>query len=844
MGIRGKVLIQLFDNLRAQGLSFKEALDEVRKATLDDAKIKQLLAEKKSWDDLKLSIDGAKNHLEAFIATHKSYFFGPGGIIGGATEGTKAIASFFTVPGAPGTQGALPLAPGAAGTPTKVTADAILLTDAKKENAELIIRAEIIAGKTKIQGELEEKRKELNEAIRLQQGLQAVELAKQVHTLETSRDLEAERLTLIKHLQQEAIKYQETLPRIIQLPAATVEKNRNLAAKFQGGTGGVYGPFSGPAELQVPQLSNEQVSEYYKKQYGAVNPVDQAIGVDSGDILKKGQSFEKLNDEFLSRYQSVVDKVASDNADAIAKAQREYDKDLTVFQRYLDEKLIGEQEFQDARTKLYAIEQSKIQKLQDEENKKYKDEAGKLFDDLISGKPKEFAKSLQHDLMEAVLAPIKNIFEQMLGGTLASISHAASVPFGGAAGAGGGILGGILGRLGGLGAGLGGRIGPGGTAGWWPGQVGGGVSGAAGAPSVGVSAGQVGVATPVMNVHADIVNISGSLAIPGAGPLGSTTGNFFGNLNPFANNAITGPIGLAGIGGIGSSGELGGVLSSLGPILGAGALIGAGAASNNPTAMAMGAATLAQSGIKSLTQFGGLISSNSAIGQTLGTIAPGLPGVGLFAAGVAQGGVGGTIESTLGGAQAGLAYGGPIGAAIGAGVGLISGVVSTLIQGPSFAQRVKQKMYNQAYRLPPSEQFSFAMGNSISQTLSTGFNQSGNTFGTYGLQNTPFFANPITGRLSRDQQIDLARSQIGILSNQPFGGFPTNDPFVGQGNIGRYKGTGTPNVHFNITAIDSKGVADFITEHGSNIARMLNSSSPYSSASGFAKASRAVVNLP
>ena len=31
MGIRGKVLIQLFDNLRAQGLSFKEALDEVKK---------------------------------------------------------------------------------------------------------------------------------------------------------------------------------------------------------------------------------------------------------------------------------------------------------------------------------------------------------------------------------------------------------------------------------------------------------------------------------------------------------------------------------------------------------------------------------------------------------------------------------------------------------------------------------------------------------------------------------------------------------------------------------------------------------------------------------------------
>ena len=420
-------------------------------------------------------------------------------------------------------------------------------------------------------------------------------------------------------------------------------------------------------------------------------------------------------------------------------------------------------------------------------------------------------------------------------------------PFGGSTGISGigSKLGGIFGGLGGLGT-SGGRIGPGGTAGWWPGQVGGGVSGAAGAPSVGVSAGQVGVATPVMNVHADIVNISGSLAIPGQGPLGSTTGNFFGNLNPFANNAISGPIGLAGVSGSLSTGSgLGNAISSAGPYVGAAALIGAGIASNNPTAMALGAAKLAQSGIQSLTQFGGLISSTSGLGQALGTIAPALPGIGLFAGGVAQGGIGGTLEATAGGAQAGLTLGGPVGAAIGAGVGLISGIVSTLIQGPSFAQRVKQNMYNQAYRLPPSEQFSFAMGNSIQQTLSTGFNQSGSTFGTYGLAaNTPFFANPITGRLSRDQQIDLARSQLGILSNQPFGGFPTNDPFVGQGNIGRYKGTGTPNVNFNITAIDSKGVADFVTEHGSNIARMLNSSTPYSSSSGFGNAARRVTALP
>ena len=334
----------------------------------------------------------------------------------------------------------------------------------------------------------------------------------------------------------------------------------------------------------------------------------------------------------------------------------------------------------------------------------------------------------------------------------------------------------------------GGRIGPGGTAGWWPGQVGGGVSGAAGAPSVGVSAGQVGVATPVMNVHADIVNISGSLALPGTGTLGSNTGNFFGNLNPFSNNAISGPIGLAGIGGIGSSGSgLGGAISSAGPLVGSAALIGAGIASNNPTAMALGAAKLAQSGIQSLTQFGGLISSSSGLGQALGTIAPALPGIGLFAGGVAQGGIGGTLEATAGGAQAGLTLGGPVGAAIGAGVGLISGIVSARSFKGHPSRSASSKICTTkriAFHRPNN--FHSRWGIPFSRHFQRASIKAVSTFGTYGLAaNTPFFANPITGRLSRDQQIDLARSQLGILSNQPFGGFPTNDPFVGQGNIGQ-----------------------------------------------------------
>jgi hypothetical protein len=275
-----------------------------------------------------------------------------------------------------------------------------------------------------------------------------------------------------------------------------------------------------------------------------------------------------------------------------------------------------------------------------------------------------------------------------------------------------------------------------------------------------------------MNVNAGIVNVTGVLGIPGTGPLGASTGNFFGNLNPFASS-FGGGAGLATFGGLGGGGASG-ALGKLGPFLGAGAMIGAGIASNNPTAMALGAATLAQAGIKSLTGWGGLISGNSGLGQALGKISPALPGIGLFAGGVAQGGIGGTLEATAGGAQAGMTLGGPVGAAIGAGVGLISGIVSTLLQGPSFAQQVKHDMRKQAITLPPSETFSFAMGNSISQTLSTGVAQSGNSFSAFGLpSNTPFFANPIHGPLSKHQQrartdgIALESAVLGISGDRP-----------------------------------------------------------------------------
>ena len=174
-------------------------MTKLKKATLDDEKIKQLLREKKSWDDLVLSIDAAKIHLEAFIATHKSYFFGPGAIIGGATEAAKGIASFLTVPGAPGTQGILPLAPGAAGTPTATTAQSIILEDAKKTNAALLKQAEIIRAGGKLQAELAADEKKYTEAVKEGRGEEAVALAKKIESLK-------ETIKLIKEETSAALK--------------------------------------------------------------------------------------------------------------------------------------------------------------------------------------------------------------------------------------------------------------------------------------------------------------------------------------------------------------------------------------------------------------------------------------------------------------------------------------------------------------------------------------------------------------------------------------------------------------------------------------------------------------
>ena len=674
-------------------------------------------------------------------------------------------------------------------------------------------------------GRLEEKRKELNEAIRKDQGSEAVELAKQVHSLELAVKSESEAATKAKEREKAAEKYNEHLVKSITLGHKHAEEMQNLVRSLTGGTGGVYGPFNAPQTLSS---SIALPGEPGNLDFSAIT------GTTALDKLTKdNEIIAQINKEHDELFQTQRQKDI-----------KQYDDEQKSLDEAYSHKLISQELYNDASLKLQEDRNKTLSDL----DKKYEGEAGKLFDDLLGGKGKDFGKSFEKDIINIAVAPIKNIFEQSLGGLFGNLSRAVNAPFSGAAGGtstGGFNFGGIFSGLGGL-FGLGKGIGPGGTAGIFPGSLGiGGSSSTAGA-------GQFGVAS--MTVTAGVVNLTGQLGLPGTGPLGGggATGNFFGNLNPFSDSlpidaqAAARAATAAGING-GSTSSSGGssILSSLGPFLAGGALLGMGLGTKNTTAAIMGAATLTGSALTSISSSLASSQGISNLSYTLGIAGKALPGVGMLAAGIQKGGVGGTLEATAGGAQIGTAIAPGIGTAIGAGVGLIAGVLSSIISGPSFAHQVQQNMYNQQYHAPPSETFSFAMGNTIADTLSTGFNQSGSHFGTYGLAaGTPFFANPITGRLSKDQQIDLAKEQMGLLSNQPFLGFPTTDPFVGQGPVGRNARGAAPQVtNVTIHAMDSQSFADFAANNAHIFARVASSQSSFSS-SGWGFRVRGAANPP
>src|SRR5208282_5126199 len=264
------------------------------------------------------------------------------------------------------------------------------------------------------------------------------------------------------------------------------------------------------------------------------------------------------------------------------------------------------------------------------------------------------------------------------------------------------------------------------------------------------------------------------------GLFGAKTGGIGGGLGGIAPTGTpTNPIYVApasGIGGIGGIGGGAGTPSFLGPIGNlpftpqANALVNSifnpsaasGSASGGGGIGSLLSAALHLGGPSGGFSLSTLLGAGGASGGFslsklfsaggLGGAAASIGGGLLMGVGERQGGGLGALEGAAGGAAEGAIAGlaaGPLGAAVGAIIGGAIGGITAALGGPSFQQRVATSAWKQAYYAPPSETFSFASNGSISNTLGTGFAQSGNKFSQFGLPaNTPFYASAITGPLS------------------------------------------------------------------------------------------------
>jgi hypothetical protein len=809
MGIRGKILVQVIDNLRASGLTLKQALDEVNKATLSDDKIKELLGEKRSWDQLVVSIDAATLHLKAFIATHKAAI-GLSGVPGvapalGALGAVYRGTSFFYNPGAPGTTGV----------PTAANAQGLIAEYAAKNNQLLLNRAEILKAGGQAEYQLLQAEQNYAEAVKASHGADAEKYADEIFSLKAVLQLEQERAKLAEEFRRRLVE-QNLHPSTGSLAPGREARSvqdliNNLLNPGQGG---------------APDIG-----------IGSPNSTNLLAGIASASVFGAPGAKGPLNAADLL---SQINKEHEDLFRSQASIDAEhYQDELDSLNEALKKQLISQQEYNDAVKKLAQDRNKTIE----DAGKQWEEKAGSLFEDLISGKTKDFAQHLLKEVEDIALGPVKKIFEQLVGSQLQALSDLFSGKKS-AGGAGGGIWGTITGKIGGV-------IGPGGTPGWWPGAIGGGAGG---------GVGQTGVSTQVMNVTAQVVNIASAGAASTGGGLGNFFGansllggfgNFFGNLNPFGPSGVGTSAGGSG-GSTASVSTLGRILSAASPFAAGAAALGLGLATGNESTMAIGAAALAGKASTLLSGISGLPAGLSSALGTFGQIAPGL-GIGAsgvinaFQARTTAGKIGGTLEAGAGGALTGLIVGGPIGAAIGGAIGLIAGGISSLIGGgpQGFQQSVQYAMAHNQYHAPLSENFSFASNGSIANTLGTGFQQNGSRFSQYALPaNTSFAASALTGDLTWQQLYQLQNS--GLNPNAPFLGNPSTNPYVGQGPLG-YHATGSnvaPQIHFHIPGlIDAGQVAATLAPHITTISQMINQQAS-NSASGMSSRVRSLVYLP
>jgi hypothetical protein len=794
-GTRGKILAQIINQATLEGKSYKETVDGIAQSgiPIPESHVQNLQKAKNAWDKLWESTAGQAVGYRVEIAETFLKATGIQNILNNAAgpqdAQSKALAEL--------TKNRRPLGAG----------ESFFVGDPAQAKAQI----EAILKGDERAAQIEELRKQATEELAHGNFNVALSLAQQVASLKAALELEKQRTEERKRLQEFILNPGTGNLGPVRERRSVQDLFNNLLNPGQGGAPDI-GIGSGPSGT------------------------DLLAGIASASVFGAPGAKAPLNAaELLSQ----INKEHDD----LFKSQREidaqqYQDELDSLNAALKQKLISQQEYNDAALKLA---QDRNKTLNDAD-KKYEDEAGSLFEDLISGKTKSFADALLKDVENIALGPVKKIFEQLVGSQLQALSDLFSGKKSGASGSAGGIWGAITGKIGGV-------IGPGGTPGWWPGAIGGGAGG-----GIGGGPGQVGT----MNVSAQVVYLTTLGVAQAGGGLGNFFGansllggfgNFFGNLNPFGGS---GSSAAGAAGSTASVSTLGRILSAASPFAAGAAALGLGLATGNESTMAIGAAALAGKASTLLSGISGLPAGLSSALGTFGQIAPGL---GIAASGIINAGqsrttagkIGGTLEAGAGGALTGLILGGPIGAAIGGAVGLIGGAVASIFGGgpQGFQQSVTYAMAHNQYHAPLSENFSFASNGSIANTLGTGFFQSGNQFSQYKLPaNTSFAASALTGDLTWQQLYQLQNS--GLNPNAPFLGNPATNPYVGQGPVGVHASGNNlaPQIHVYVpNLIDTSQLAATLKPHLTSIAQMINNQAS-NSASGMGSRVRSLATLP
>ena len=482
----------------------------------------------------------------------------------------------------------------------------------------------------------------------------------------------------------------------------------------------------------------------------------------------------------------------------------QYRRELAQLKQALDEKLISYQEYNQAALSINNDLHEEMMR----QNREFNHQADDLFQQLITG-DRNFGRTLVKDLQDSLLAPIRNSFDQIVGGLLGGFSRGVNAGYQG-------TLGGIFGH--------------------------GGLSRFATVPFLGNLIPGLGAnkAAPTGAAGDPVHVVLAGVGTSGGGILGGT------GLSAGGNGIIGGLLPLLGLGDIGGAGGASGIGAL--PLLrdASGNLIGGSSGGGSLLSKIFG-------GLFGGGQSGAAHGGFFGLGGKVGGGIAGLGGIGgglLMGLGASTGGALGGLEGAAGGALSGaltgFTMGGPIGAAIGGIIGGIGGLITGIL-GPSWDTRVRKAMVNQAYYAPPSETFSFASNGSIAQTLATGFAQSGGHFSQFGLpSNTPFYASAITGPLSYRDYLLLQQENNQLNTGQPFLGFPGTNPYVGQGPLAGAARTAPPAMHFHFELpgyLDASSAEAALTPIASKVAAIV-SRQVYTSGAGFGSSARKAVNLP